>query len=96
MFDLREFLETSTIHGLPRIASSRKKFLKLFWFLTIVVGFSFAGLLILNALLEYEENPFISTIETFPITQLNFPSIIVCPPKGTFTNLNYDLGSHSK
>ena len=96
MFNLREFLETSTIHGLPRIASSRKKFLKLFWFLAIAVGFSVAGLLILNNLRDYDKNPFISIIETFPIAQLKFPSIIVCPPKGTFTNLNYDLGKPFK
>ena len=30
-------------------------------------------------------------IETFPIGQLKFPSITVCPPKGSYTNLNFDL-----
>ena len=96
MFNLQEFLETSTIHGLQRIATSRKKFQKMFWFLAISVGFSVAALLIVNAFRDYDVNPFISTIETFPISQLKFPSILVCPPKGTYTNLNYDLGSHQK
>ena len=30
-------------------------------------------------------------IETFPIGHLKFPSITVCPPKGSYTNLNFDL-----
>ena len=96
MFNLQEFLETSTIHGLQRIATSRKKFQKLFWFLAISVGFSVAALLIFNALREYNANPITTAIETFPIDQLKFPSILVCPPKGTYTNLNYDLGKPLK
>ena len=32
-----------------------------------------------------------TTIETKPISEINFPTVTVCPPKGTFTNLNHDL-----
>ena len=32
-----------------------------------------------------------TTIETKAISELHFPVVTVCPPKGTFTNLNYDL-----
>ena len=32
-----------------------------------------------------------TTIETKAISELNLPVVTVCPPKGTFTNLNYDL-----
>ena len=28
---------------------------------------------------------------TLPITETKFPKVTVCPPKNTFTNLNYDL-----
>ena len=89
---MQEFLETSTIHGLPRIAASTRRYLKIFWFLVVVTGFSVSGSFIYNALYDFEIKPFTTTIETFPISLLKFPSIIVCPPKGSFTNLNYDLG----
>ena len=93
MQNLQEFLKTSTIHGFPRIASSTKRYLKIFWFLVVVTGFSVSGSFKYNALYDFENKPFTTTIETqtFPISQLKFPSIIVCPPKGSFTNLNYDL-----
>ena len=91
MLNLQEFLETTTIHGLPRIVSSKKKILKLFWFLVVLIGFSVAGSLIYNALQDYENDPITTKIETFPISKLKFPAITVCPPKGSYTNLNYDL-----
>lgn len=91
MLNLHEFLETSSIHGLPRIVVSKRRYLKIFWFLVVVTGFSVSGSLIYNALNDYDNIPIMTTTETFPISQLKFPSIIVCPPKGSFTNLNYDL-----
>ena len=91
MLNFQEFLETSTIHGLPRIASSKELLLKIFWFLVIIIGFSLAGSYIHNALQDFEKEPFMTKIETFPISKLKFPSVTVCPPKGYYTNLNYDL-----
>ena len=32
-----------------------------------------------------------TTIETKSISEIDFPTVTVCPPKGTFTNLNHDL-----
>ena len=34
---------------------------------------------------------FYFTIETHPITEITFPKVTVCPPKNTYTDLNYDL-----
>ena len=36
-------------------------------------------------------SPVMTTITTHPIGQLNFPTVTVCPPKGSNTALNYDL-----
>ena len=33
----------------------------------------------------------LTNIETLPISKLQFPKVTVCPPKDTFTNLNYDI-----
>ena len=35
--------------------------------------------------------PGYSSISVLPITRITFPNLTVCPPRGTFTSLNYDL-----
>ena len=40
---------------------------------------------------NWADNPIKTTIKTQPITKLTLPKVTVCPPKNTFTNLNYDL-----
>ena len=90
MSTLREFLETSTIHGLSYIVST-KKIQKIFWILIVIFGFSFAGFLILQSFQNWEESPITTTIETLPISEITFPKVSVCPPKNTFTNLNFDI-----
>ena len=40
---------------------------------------------------NWEISPIATTLETTPIQQVTYPLIYVCPPRNTFTNLNYDL-----
>ena len=44
-----------------------------------------------NSVKDWEESPVKTTIETLPIKEILLPKVIVCPPKNTFTHLNYDL-----
>ena len=88
--DIKEFLESSTIHGLNYIATTRKV-VKLFWILIVITGFSGAGIIIHQSFEAWNDSPVMTTIETLPITQLTLPKVTVCPPKNTYTNLNYDL-----
>ena len=90
MEGVRTFLESSTIHGLTYISTTRK-YARLFWFLVVVTGFSGAGYLIRESFASWSESPIKTTIETLPISEIKFPKITVCPPKNTFTDLNYDL-----
>ena len=90
MGSIKEFFESSTIHGLQYIATTRK-IVKLLWILVIVAGFSGAGVLINQSFQAWDESPVKTTIETLPITEITLPKVTVCPPKNTFTNLNYDL-----
>ena len=87
---IKEVLESSSIHGLV-YWSTTKRLTKLFWILVVITGFSGAGFLILKSFQSWQEGPIITTIETLPISNVKFPNIIVCPPKDTYTNLNYDL-----
>ena len=90
MSEFQTYLEFSTIHGMGHIGSSQK-FSKIFWMIVVMSGFLGGGVLVLQAFDSWAKSPVSTVIETLPITQINFPKVTVCPPKDTFTNLNYDL-----
>ena len=93
MEKVSEFLESSTIHGLTYISTTRK-LVRLFWILIVIGGFSGASFLIFLAFKGWDENPISTTIETLPIEKVTFPKVSVCPPANTLTNLNYDILMH--
>ena len=88
---LREFLESSTIHGLAHISTSRSKRAKLAWFLGVLASFSIAIFLIWKTTKEIQDDPFSTAITTHPIGELDFPMVTICPPKGTNTAINNGL-----
>ena len=90
MDGIRTYLESTTVHGLTYI-STTQKYARLFWILTVISGFFGAGYLIKESFDGWEESPVKTTIETLPISEIRFPKVTVCPPKNTFTDLNYDL-----
>ena len=90
MENIKSFLETSTIHGLSYI-STTGKYIRLFWIFVVITGFSGAGFLIYQSFQSWEESPVKTTIETLPVEEIALPKVTVCPPKDTYTNLNYDL-----
>ena len=92
MEEFRQFLESSTIHGLYFI-SRAKKWSRFFWIMVVFVGFIGAGVIIQTSFHNWEQSPIVTTIETLPIYKLTFPNITVCPPKDSYLNLNYDIKS---
>ena len=90
MTELESFLESSSINGLNHISNTRRHG-RLFWILVVLTGFIASGFLIYESFQSWKESPVKTTIETLPITELTFPKVTVCPPKNTYTNLNYDL-----
>ena len=91
MKGVKEFLESSTIHGLVYISTSKAVLVKLFWFFIVLAGFFYSVYLIQNSFLDWEESPFGTTEETVSIRQVEFPKVTVCPPRGSHTALNYYL-----
>ena len=87
----REFLETSTIHGLSYISTAPSKATKILWMAIVITGFFTAGYLINNSYSEWQASPVSTSISTLPISDLDFPTITICPPEGSNTVLNYDL-----
>ena len=90
MLNLRNFLESSTIHGLTHI-STTSKYVRVFWILVVIAGFTTAGVIIYQSFETWAETPISTTTETRSIREITFPKVTVCPPKGTYTSLNYDL-----
>ena len=55
------------------------------------LSFLLAGFLFDKSYSAWQAAPVATSISTHPIGNLDFPSITVCPPKGSHTALNYDL-----
>ena len=87
MEHIQTFLESSTIHGLSWISSTRR-WSRLFWILVVIGGFSGAGYLIYSSFDNWEKSPITTTIESLPISKITLPNITVCPPKNSYLNLN--------
>ena len=90
MKTVKEFLESSTIHGLVYI-STTSSFVRLLWVGIVITGFSGAAILIQQSFSSWAVSPVSTTIETLPITDLDLPNVTVCPPRNTFITLNPDL-----
>ena len=90
MEGIRTFLDSSTIHGLRYISTTRK-YVRLFWISIVITGFVAASLLIKESLDSWSQNPVKTTVETLPISEIRLPKVTVCPPRKSFTDLNYDL-----
>ena len=95
MEEARHFLETSTIHGLQYISSS-KRFARVFWTFVVLSGFIAATGIISESFSNWNNQPIITTIETLPLAELTLSIIIICPPKDCVTNLNFDLKEADK
>ena len=86
----KQYLDSSSVHGMSYISSTRK-LLKVFWVVVVLSGFTGAAILIYQSFQAWDESPVTTTVETLAISDLTLPKITVCPPKNTYTNLNYDL-----
>ena len=87
---VRTFLESSSIAGFNHISTSRKGW-RLFWIIVVTFGFFISGFLIHESFKSWQESPIKTTLETLPISEMMFPKVTVCPPKDTYTDLNYDV-----
>ena len=91
MDHLREFLESSSIHGLFYISTCKSKVAKAGWTLVVALGFSFAFFLIHSSFSDWAESPVATTITPQSVANLQFPNVTICPPKGFNSALRFDL-----
>ena len=88
--DIKNFLESSTIHGLTYISTTRK-YVRLLWTIVVIIGFTTAGVIIYQSFETWAETPISTTTETRSIREITFPKVTVCPPKGTYIILNIGM-----
>ena len=91
MEGIREFLESSTIHGLTYISTSKAVLIKMLWIVIVSSGLVIGGLLINESFNDWKQSPVGTSEETLSIAEVVFPKFTVCPPKGTHTALNHYL-----
>ena len=77
-------MEASSIGGLPYI-SSTTSFARGYWILALLVCSALSAYLIYEAAKLWHEHPVETSIETFKISEVQFPNIVVCPPKVLFS-----------
>ena len=85
---LRQFLQSSTIHGLGHITTSNSWAEKITWMAIVVASFALAISMITSSYKEWQESPVSITLTTHSITELEFPMVTVCPPRGSNTAMN--------
>lgn len=90
MESVRAFLESSSISGLNHI-STTKKYARVFWIIVVLIAFILSGVLISESFESWSTSPVRTTIETLDMKEIKFPKVTVCPPRNTFTDLNYDF-----
>ena len=69
MDHVKKFLESSTIHGMSWISSSRN-ISRGFWIVVVFLGFSGAGYLIHESFNNWEQSPISTTEEILPISEI--------------------------
>ena len=87
---LKEYLETSTIHGVNYISTAQSNLTKVLWFFIVIIGFSCSLYLIQDSFKDWSGSPIDTAISTHPISELDFPNVTICPRRGSNTALNYD------
>ena len=81
MGHLVKFAETTSIGGLAQIADSKSWGWRIYWIVVVGSSWIFAGYLINEAFLDWDEYPISTTTETGRISDVQFPKIVVCPPR---------------
>ena len=77
-------MESTSIGGLAQIKTSKTWLGKIYWTVVVASTLVMTIFLVSEAFIGWANNPIATTTETFPIYDVQFPNIVVCPPKVAF------------
>ncbi len=75
---VKEWCETSTIHGPGNISRNRSYFLKLIWFICLVLSSAYCSYLIAQSVVLYFSYPVSTSIKIITEQPTSFPTISFC------------------
>ena len=78
---LVRFAENSSIGGLPELADSKNWIGRIYWIIVVASSWVLAAYLTNEAFIDWANNPILTTMETDRISDVQFPKIVVCPPR---------------
>ena len=81
MSNLAKFAETSSIGGVAQIADNKSWAWRIYWIIVVGSSWILAGYLTVEATLDWAKNPISTITETEQISNVQFPRIVVCPPR---------------
>ena len=76
---------------LAHIAGAESRVGRISWLAVTVACFSIAISMITSSYKGWQKSPVSTTITTHPITELDFPTVTVCPPRRSNTAVNHVL-----
>ena len=96
---IRDFLESSTIHGLGHISTGKNVLIRCIWGMIVVACFSAGIYMIESAVESWVDNPVVTSVDTKAIEQVlrsplanNLPLTQYSPLSGTLAR-NHSLSS---
>ena len=78
---IKDFLETSSIHGFFFVGDSKHPLIRFFWIATVIAGFVGSYIMISISVRSWSDNQVSTTVQTLPISGVTIPRVTVCPPK---------------
>ena len=73
-----EYASRTTMHGLPNLVSSERFFVKVMWFVVILMGISATTYIIFNCLIDYMNWNVVTTIDVRRENTMVFPAVTLC------------------
>ena len=83
--EVRSYFTDTTVHGFRYVVEGQNLGEQIFWAVTIVFGFFYAGWIIATSFSSWEETPLQTTVDTvsLPVQELPFPAITICDAEST-------------
>ena len=78
---LVKFAENSSIAGLSQIVEGKSWVGRIFWIFAVASSWILTAYLTNEAIIDWANNPVLTTTETDRISDVQFPKIVVCPPR---------------
>ena len=75
---VKEFLDSTTFHGLGRIVTARTRLQRLVWFLLVIAGLVYVTYATIESINRFYEYPSTTKVRFVYEKESNFPAVTIC------------------